>query len=272
MPKIFGFFLSFALFLITAKSALAAITVKISDYPSTITQEPFTITVSVEGAQTATNYLRVDLFKEDTSSYFGETYNGAEWYSGSDGKQYFPISVQSGQIWSGEFQARIGEPSLSKYTGSGAYKMRIRRYTASGGQGGENARDSSVSITISAPVQDPTPTPQSSTTQSTSSTSGKSKSPSPTPKNSPPPVSSKKASSVLGSSQSAEIIASSAAGISLSVSPIPSTEPQVDKSSNKIKIAGAVAGSGAIVMGLSAGLYLWYKRKLTSGNKDKGST
>ena len=117
----------------------------------------------------------------------------------------------------------------------------------------------------------PTSTSQSSTSQSPTSTSTKSKSPSPSPKNSPSPASSKKTTSVLGSSQSAEITASSAAGISLSVSPTPSAEPKADKSSNKIKIAGAVAGSGAIVMGLSAGLYLWYRRRITKNNSDKES-
>src|SRR3990167_369901 len=162
MPKILGLVLGFSLFLIAAKTALA-ITVTVSDYPQTITQDPFSITVSVEGAQTATNYLRVDLYKDGTKSYFVETYNGTDWYDGSDGKQYHPISIQSGQIWSGEVQARIGEPSSSKYTGPGTYKMRIRRYTASGGQGVENANDSSVSLTIDIPAPDPTPTPQSST-------------------------------------------------------------------------------------------------------------
>ncbi len=121
-------------------------------------------------------------------------------------------------------------------------------------------------------IADPTPssTPQTSPSQTTSSTSSKSKSPSLSPKNSPSPVSSKKATSVLGSSQSAEITASPAAGISLSVSPTPSAEPK-EESSNKSKIAGAVAGSGAIIMGLSAGLYLWYKRRLTTNNSDKES-
>ena len=268
MPKILGLVLGFSLFLIAAKTALA-ITVTVSDYPQTITQDPFSITVSVEGAQTATNYLRVDLYKEGTSSYFGEIYNGTDWYDGSDGKQYYPISIQSGQIWSGEVQARIGEPSSSKYTGPGTYEMRIRRYTASGGQGGENANDSSVSITIDAPAQVPTPSP--SISQSVSSTSTKAKSPSPSPKSSPQPASSKKTSSFLGSSKSAEVVQSPASEVNLSVSPAPSAAVEVQQSSNKLKIAGTVAGSGAMVMGLSVGLYLWYKRKLSKNNTDKES-
>ena len=123
----------------------------------------------------------------------------------------------------------------------------------------------------SIPQPSPTPTPQSTTSQSSSPTSGKSKSLSPTPKNSSSPASSKKTTSVLGSSKSAEITRSPVSEISLSVSPTPSAEPKAEQSSNKLKIAGTVAGSGAIVMGLSAGLYLWYRRRITKNNSDKES-
>jgi len=119
------------------------------------------------------------------------------------------------------------------------------------------------------PPPTPTSTSQTSTSQSSPSTSSKSKSPSPSPKSSPS-TSSKKTISVLGSSQSAEITKPPATEINLSVSPSPAAEETVQQSSKKLKIAGSVAGSGAIIMGISVGLYLWYKRKLSKGNEDKG--
>ena len=117
----------------------------------------------------------------------------------------------------------------------------------------------------SIPQPSPTPTPPSTPAQSASSTSSKSKSPSPSPKSSPLPTSSKKTTSVLGSSKSAEVLRSPVLEVNLSASPTPSAEPKAE-SSNKLKIAGAVAGSGAIVMGVSVGLYLWYRRSLRSSS------
>src|SRR3972149_11172560 len=76
-----------------------AVTVTISNNPSTITSESFNLTVSIEGAQAGTNYIRVDLYKEGTTDYyFGETYNGSSWYNGSEEVQYFPVTIESGVI------------------------------------------------------------------------------------------------------------------------------------------------------------------------------
>src|SRR5437868_14827917 len=74
-----------------------AVTVSIIDYPSTISLDQFSLTASVSEASSGTNYLRLDIFKDGTTTYFGETYNGSDWYSGSDGKQYFPITVEIGR-------------------------------------------------------------------------------------------------------------------------------------------------------------------------------
>src|SRR5258708_665683 len=108
-----------------------SVTVSIINPPATITDEFFTLNASVSGAATGTNYLRVDIYKDSTTNYFGETFNGSDWYSGSDGKQYFPISVKTGVIWNGQIQARIGSVLNNDYDGSGKYKIRLRRYTTS---------------------------------------------------------------------------------------------------------------------------------------------
>lgn len=148
-----------------------AVSVTITNFPSSISSDSFTVNVSVLGASSGTNYIRVDLYKEGTQNYFGETYNGNDWYSGSDGKQYFPITIiDSKSTASASLQARIGVPNSSDYDGQGSYKMRIRRYTSSGGQGSEDANNSAVSISInvptltSIPTNSPTPKPTNTPT------------------------------------------------------------------------------------------------------------
>ena len=140
-----------------------AVSVAITNFPSSITSDSFTVNVSVLGASSGTNYIRVDLYKDGTQNYFGETYNGNDWYSGSDGKQYFPVTiVDSKSTASASLQARIGIPNNSDYDGQGIYKMRIRRYTGSGGQGSEDPGNSAVFVAIN--VSTPTPVPTNTNT------------------------------------------------------------------------------------------------------------
>ena len=54
-------FIAVLFFLQFAKNALA-VSVTISDYPSTITEDAFTITASISGATAGTNYLKIDIF------------------------------------------------------------------------------------------------------------------------------------------------------------------------------------------------------------------
>ena len=84
------FILSLFLLLIVAMTAPAhvfAVTTKIVSSPPTITNGSFTVTVNIEGAGAGTNYLRLELSKEGDTQYFGETFNGNSWYSGSDHAQ-----------------------------------------------------------------------------------------------------------------------------------------------------------------------------------------
>lgn len=157
------------LFLFFPKLSLAVNTTLINP-PSSITSDPFTVQVSITGAQTGTNHLRVDLYKDGTTNYFGETYNGTSWYAGSDASQYFPITIQSGATSSATFQGRIGTPTSSQYNGTGSYKLRIRRYTSSGSYTTSEANNSAVVVSINVATPTPTPSPTPSPTQTTSPT------------------------------------------------------------------------------------------------------
>lgn len=179
LPSVLVFF-----FLFFAAHAYA-VSINIINPPTTITSDPFTLTASISGATTATNYLRVDIYKEGASNYFGETYNGSDWYGGSTYSQYFPISIQSGVIWNGNVQGRVGSPSLSDYDGTGTYKVRVRRYTSSGGYTTSEASASAVTIAIAIPTNTPTPAPATSTPTN------------PPPTNSPTPSPTKSLSSTF---------------------------------------------------------------------------
>lgn len=138
-----------------------AVTTIIKNYPSEISSEPFTIDVIIDGAGAGTNYLRIDLYKPTTTNYFGETFNGNEWYRGTDYIKYLPITIQSGTNWTGQVQGRIGEISINQYDGPGIYKLRVRRYTSSGSNNTIEANNSSVDINVQLPIISPTisPTP-----------------------------------------------------------------------------------------------------------------
>ncbi|HKB88460.1 MAG TPA: hypothetical protein VKC53_02295, partial [Patescibacteria group bacterium] len=60
-----------------------AVSISINNFPQIINSiDSFQVSVNITGATNATNYLRVDLYKDGSSNYFGETYNGSDWYGG----------------------------------------------------------------------------------------------------------------------------------------------------------------------------------------------
>lgn len=153
------FFLVFSILVVSFPKSAFAITISVPSSPHSITNDVFTIVASVSGSMTVPNYIRVDLFKDGTTNYFGETYNGSSWVSGSDHTQYFPITASSGTIWNGNIQVRVGSPSSTEYDGNGTYKLRIRRYTSSGNYNNDEAKNSAVTIAIVIPTITPTPLP-----------------------------------------------------------------------------------------------------------------
>lgn len=139
-------------------SKVTAVSVSISNFPSVVTDEQFAITASVSGAAIGQNYLKVDLYKEGKSDFFGETFNGIDWYSGNDTKQYFPITIDSSKTATATVNVRTGSPNSAEYDGPGFYKMRIRRYTSGGGYTSSEANSSAVTISINIPVSSRAPT------------------------------------------------------------------------------------------------------------------
>jgi len=136
------------------------VTLTIEHAPTTITDQPVTVDISLSGASVGQNYLRVDFYKDGTTNYFGETSVGSNWYSGSDGSQYAPITIpDSASVVTANLQARIGTPSPNEFPGPGAYKLRIRRYTSSGNVGEVTQTPIDVQITYLSPTSTPTPTP-----------------------------------------------------------------------------------------------------------------
>ena len=160
-----------------------AVTIALSQVPSSITTDPFTFSASITGASAGTNYLRVDLYKEGSTNYFGETNGINGWYGGSDYTQYIPITIISGQQWSGQIQAKVGSPTATQYDGVGTYKLRLRRYTNSGNYTSSEADTTSTIVAIVVPTLTPTPFP--------TNTPSPTHSPTPTPKTSTPTPTSK---------------------------------------------------------------------------------
>lgn len=165
-----------------------AVTTDITSYPSSITDEKFSVTVTIASASAGTNYLRVDLYKDGTKNYFGETDDGQSWYGGSDGKQYFPINIVGGSVAIATVSARLGEPSQTDYPAPGDYKIRIRRYTASGNQGSEDPISKDIVITKSWPSPSPSPTQTPSPSPTPTPTSSPTPSPTPKPSQVPSPT------------------------------------------------------------------------------------
>jgi cell division septation protein DedD len=176
----------FLLFLFLSTSA-KAVTISVSSPSATISADIFKVDVAVLGATNATNYLRVDLYKEGTTNYFGETYNGSDWYSGSDGKSYFPVQILNSSA-AATLQVQIGNPGSTEYSGPGSYKLKIRRYTSSGSAASNDTQTPiDVQIVYATPIPTPTFTPTPTTVPTAVPTEIPTTAPTQKPTNTPSP-------------------------------------------------------------------------------------
>lgn len=134
-----------------------AVTITIDSSPKSIdSQDQYSVTVRISGATNATNYLEVSLFKEGTTNYFGETYNGSDWYDGNEGKNYYPIQIVNSSA-SATLLFKVGNPSLTQYPGPDNYKLKVRRHTSSGNLS-ETDTQTPADVNISYIPQTPVPT------------------------------------------------------------------------------------------------------------------
>lgn len=136
-----------------------AVTLIYTDTPTSIGKDPFTLQVTIDGANPGTNYLRIDLYREETTNYFGETYNGSSWYKGGEGTLYFPITIGEEKVATASVQGKVGEPTSGEYPGPGQYKLKVRRYTNSGNSASGDTQ-TPVIVEITLPAVSPSPAPQ----------------------------------------------------------------------------------------------------------------
>lgn len=188
VKRLFAILILFLSFIIYFPQNVLAVTITINDFPATIdSQNSYQVNASVSGALNATNYLRVDLFKEGSTNYFGETYNGSDWYGGSEGKNYFPVQIQNSSA-SATLSFQLGNPSTTQYTGPGIYKLKIRRYTSSGSSSSNDSQIlAELQINYVFPTPTPEPTPATIPTPTLNPTATPVKSPTPLPTKAPSP-------------------------------------------------------------------------------------
>lgn len=243
-----------------------AVSVTISNVPAEVTDQPFSLDVSVAGVQSGTNYLRANLFPTGTTKYFGYTFNGTSFIKSSDYSQYFPITIDSSGTWTGTIQAKLDSGS-SYFNGAGTYSLKVRRYTQSGSSytwSNEITVAVNFSLPTPSPSPSPTPTPtlspspkSSPASKKTTNTTSSTPTTSATPINSPatPEVKSILSKPTAVPKISYPIASVAAAATSAS----PSASPEV-KSSKQINFLPWV-GLILILAGFTVLGYIYFRQK-----------
>lgn len=249
---LFSLFFSFPVF---------AVSVNISNVPETITDSPFEFNVTISGASVGTNYLRTSIFTPDTTNYFGYTYNGSDFYNGSDYSQYLPVTINSEGSGSATVKAKI-DPTSSYFKGPGDYYLKIRRYTSASYNSASNIVTVAINYSNITPTQTPTPTPTPTSTPTPTPTPTQTATPTKTPTPTKRPTSTPtKSTSQNTSSSSANpnlILPSSILGASVSASPTPSP---TKTENNSFSFLNLVFIAGGIILILSGALVFTFVAK-----------
>ncbi len=125
-------------FLFGTTKCISATLPLISNAPTAITiGQEFTVDVSFTGLSANSIYrLRVAFSKEgETRNYFGETWNGNQWYSGEspiDYKKFYSITTDDSGSWGNQVRGRVSY-GIPNFDGAlGTYDFKIGRYTENG--------------------------------------------------------------------------------------------------------------------------------------------
>jgi len=255
---LFFFLIALAIFLFSQKETFAAMSLTFSGAPSSVEEEnSFEVDVSLVDAPTnRTYYLRAAFHEEGKSQYFGYTFNHeGSWYnSPGEHTKFLEIGTSEEGSWSGKLKAKA-DLAASAFKGAGNYSFKIGRYTEGGSLSWSN---NSTTITINVqptptPVPTDTPTPESPTSTPTPEppTSTPTLSPTPTPK----------ATKVVGTTLSGEILGEEASPEAFY--PWQATtegeEAQEATPSKRRILPYIFLGLGLTFLGVAA-FWLWYTR------------
>jgi len=165
-------------------SSVFAVTLSITQFPSTIDEQQETdVVFSLGCSNCGDSYIR-GVFYPSGTSYFGFTKNNAGNFIGSvsDKTQYFKIAKEDviGSSWSGIFKVKPDVTDAS-YGGPGQYSFKIGRYTSADSSAFWSGAVT-VSITGPTPTNTPTVTPSLEPTATKTPTPGITHTPTPTKK------------------------------------------------------------------------------------------
>lgn len=223
-----------------------------------------TVTLSLQGQGNKTYYLEGAFKQEDTTNYFGLTWNDSSWipYTSSNFTNLKSITTDQAGGWNGAVKVKLDESS-SLFSGSGTYILRMKRFTTGGSP---SWASNDITLTVSTPATStpnptpsptPTPTPSAKKTTSQAATSAPNPTIPPTPKSSPSSASTKESSTQPKPQAKPDSKVASVAAAQASPTPT-NIEIKSQKQSNLFLIVGLVL----ITAGIGLSIYIYLRNKI----------